>query len=421
MNSNEQTCEMKLKSATQFNSYQPLTPVLAIVEVVAPTLLSNDDELKGPSVEVALVLDTSSSMSNSMDQLNAILRHILKTTPTTIQTSLISFNSFPTVEWTMQQMSNAAKVMLQPKCNLKATGSTNIATALDVALNQLTKNVSSTRMIILLSDGEPTVGPRKAQDILKKVASHPLFGKTQIFCLGLGTAVDVELLTDLALTTQGRFYHLKNEEDMCRALGDCMGSAVSLVAGDVSVVVTPLMEDECHAQGETQFVIGHMYAEDSRNVLVQIPAECDAYRVRLQYINALSGLSANMSRTFQIDRCGNLNPLEDPAVAVQLLRIECQQAIQRAQEAGEIKELENLKEKLLQGPHTQNPMVQYILGHLSNLIGEPRQDNVKNSLCALQVELATQQTTGTMDGYGSNALRRQFSNAYATIADDLDN
>lgn len=424
---------MQLKSATQFSSYPLETPVLAIIEAVAPMgiapMVVDEKGIQG-TVQVAFVFDTSKSMTSVIPQLNDILRFILKTTPSNIETTLISFNSYPTVEWPLTKMSSEAKLMLHSKCNLRAIDSTNIDSALQVAINQLKvgerNNPLASRIIILLSDGAPTIGVLTAKDMLKKYDKYPIFKKIQICTLGLGNEVDTKLLTELAVATKGRFYHLKNEEDMCRALGDCIGSAVSIVAGDVSIIVTPFRDDECHSLDETQFVIGLMYAEDTRSVLVEIPKDCSGYKARMHYVNAATGLPCIISKTFPIDRSGtgNGNGTEHPEVAVQLLRIECQQAITMAQETGEIHELKALYERLRAGPYYERPLIQYIIRQLDKIIQEANASasantntNTRNSLSSFQVTLVTQQTTCTDDSYGTNRLRRQYSHAYTTTTD----
>lgn len=98
---------------------------------------------------------------------------------------------------------------------LNATGGTDIAGALGITIPQFTKaNDTTAKIIIFLTDGEPTSGITDTQGILKLVNDKVSQTDTNItiFCFGIGTGVNPQLLTLLSSQHKGLTEFLANDE-----------------------------------------------------------------------------------------------------------------------------------------------------------------------------------------------------------------
>jgi Ca-activated chloride channel homolog len=106
---------------------------------------------------------------------------------------------------------------------------TMITKGLVMALNRLRRSKSESKIIILLTDGEPTPGdldPRAAVELAKKYNikiytigigseggyfEHPMFGTKRI-----GMPLNTQLLSALANNTGGKFFEAKKTQDLAR-------------------------------------------------------------------------------------------------------------------------------------------------------------------------------------------------------------
>ncbi|CAH1274398.1 ITIH4 [Branchiostoma lanceolatum] len=89
--------------------------------------------------------------------------------------------------------------------NMIATGGTNINDAIIEAsalLDQVLRHDSRASMIVLLTDGQPTIGVTNTNQIIANARDH-LAGNPALFCLGFGYDVSFEFLERLALQNGG--------------------------------------------------------------------------------------------------------------------------------------------------------------------------------------------------------------------------
>lgn len=89
-------------------------------------------------------------------------------------------------------------------------------------------------VIIFITDGQPTVGPRREEDILASV-SRADSGATRIFCFGLGTDVNTHLLDRLAEQTNAASQYVLPDEDLEVKLGDFYTKIKEPVLSNVKV------------------------------------------------------------------------------------------------------------------------------------------------------------------------------------------
>jgi len=95
---------------------------------------------------------------------------------------------------------------------LKAIGGTAIADALNTALKSKPAGEERPFVVIFLTDGLPTVGPRNQEEILAGVRKAA--GNARIFSFGIGNDVNTHLLDQLAESTRAFSQYVLPEEDI---------------------------------------------------------------------------------------------------------------------------------------------------------------------------------------------------------------
>ncbi len=113
------------------------------------------------------------------------------------------------------------------------SGGTRMAKGLLMADRQLASlGPEVVKRVVLLTDGETTDGPI-CRDLGRQLAR----GNTPVLALGVGATYNEELLRDLAATTQGSPYHLRQMEDLRPILDAEVGSLVSATMTDLTVTL----------------------------------------------------------------------------------------------------------------------------------------------------------------------------------------
>ncbi len=99
--------------------------------------------------------------------------------------------------------------------NFQASGNTNISGAFSLAVPQfLSSNDSTANIIIFFTDGQPTAGITDMTQLLAHIHNLILSTETNIFlyCFGIGTDVNVQLLTLMGSQNSGLSEMLGNDE-----------------------------------------------------------------------------------------------------------------------------------------------------------------------------------------------------------------
>lgn len=180
---------------------------------------------------VQLVVDTSGSMSGpKILQAKAAVRAFLASLRPTDCFQVATFahattTFFPTpVPADSEHLAEAmAKVD-----SLTASGGTNLCSALELAFlgpETCPDAKAFVHQLVFVTDGEPTVGVTSPQQILARAREADRHGLA-VFALGVGTAIDVPLLDDLALQHRGARDFVDDEESievkvsaLCRKIG----------------------------------------------------------------------------------------------------------------------------------------------------------------------------------------------------------
>nr|XP_019579846.1 PREDICTED: inter-alpha-trypsin inhibitor heavy chain H4 isoform X2 [Rhinolophus sinicus] len=178
---------------------------------------------------VIFVIDKSGSMQGKkIQQTREALIKILDDLSPKDQFNLVSFSGVAT-QWMPSLMPASAENVEKARSyasDIQARGGTNINSAMLMAVQLLDEAnrkeqlpVGSVSLIILLTDGDPTVGETNPKKIQKNV-QDAIGGQYSLFCLGFGFDVSYAFLEKLALDNGGLARRIYEDSDSAVQLQD---------------------------------------------------------------------------------------------------------------------------------------------------------------------------------------------------------
>jgi len=180
-------------------------------------MLISPGKIDAPAQEkdIVFVLDTSGSMKGEkLAQVKDALRFCLRGLKKGDRFGLITFAT--AVNSLKDALSEVNDAEIQSALKfvdvLEARGGTDINSALVKALEMLPES-KRPRMVVFLTDGEPTIGVTNREDILKNVAEGNK-AKARIFAFGVGGEVNTILLDKIADTQRGTVEYVKPGENI---------------------------------------------------------------------------------------------------------------------------------------------------------------------------------------------------------------
>jgi len=186
-----------------------------------------------------------------------------------------------------------------------ASGSTALFAGVSKGAEELRKNKMPNQVnrVVLLSDGQANVGPQSPQMLGRLGASLSKEGIT-VTTLGLGLGYNEDLMTELALRSDGNHAFIRNSEELAAVFQSEFGDILSVVAQRISVKVhcaegirpVRVLGREADITGQDVTVtMNQLYAKQNKFVLLEVElpegtAENDipVADVKVTYVNALT-------------------------------------------------------------------------------------------------------------------------------------
>jgi Ca-activated chloride channel family protein len=185
--------------------------------------------------DLVLVADTSGSMAGEkMDENKKALSYVVNALNANDRFNIVEFNT--DVERFKTQLVAATpenkKAALTFIKDLEAHGGTNLSDALHNAASILKEASERPAYIVLMTDGEPTVGETSVSSLLKSIPSQR---DIRLFDFGVGYDVNTKLLNKLAEMHHGTSQYIEPQEDMETALSNFYNKIKSPVLTDVKI------------------------------------------------------------------------------------------------------------------------------------------------------------------------------------------
>ena len=179
------------------------------------------DESRVLAKEIVFVMDTSGSMAGAkMEQAKGALAYFLKSLRAEDRFNVVPFATAPEpfFEGPVEATSANLELALAKAQRLRAEGGTNIHESMLMALGErlsLAKPQAAQRvpMVVLLTDGQPTVGEKDPERILAAVRERNA-ERARVFVFGVGNDVNTILLDTLAAQSGGTRDYVAESEDI---------------------------------------------------------------------------------------------------------------------------------------------------------------------------------------------------------------
>ena len=205
---------------------------------VALTGFELGSNIQRPPLNVALVLDQSSSMSGDKIQRakEAAIMAVSKLAANDV-VSIVTYDSTVRVLIPATKVTNKSR-LYDAIQSIRANGSTALFAGTSVGADQVSRYLSRERVnrVVLLSDGMANVGPvspKELGDLGRALAKKGMSVST----IGLGLGYNEDLMTQLANYSDGNHDFVKNSADLARVFDREFGDAMSVVAQDVNIEI----------------------------------------------------------------------------------------------------------------------------------------------------------------------------------------
>ncbi|HEY5927260.1 MAG TPA: VWA domain-containing protein [Kofleriaceae bacterium] len=189
-------------------------------------------------VNLAIVLDRSGSMSgDKIEKAKAAAMMVVDRMQPDDILSVIAFDDRVNVLQPAERVSSRDAIRERISA-LQPGGSTALFAGLTFGLEEIGKNRDPKRVnrIILLSDGQANVGPSSPNELgqLGEVAGRQGIAITTV---GLGLGYNEDLMTQIAMRSDGNHSFAETGNDLARIFNGELGDVLSVVAQDVEVEI----------------------------------------------------------------------------------------------------------------------------------------------------------------------------------------
>lgn len=185
--------------------------------------------------DIVMVADTSGSMQGErMEQNKKALKYFVNALNPTDRFSIIEFNTDvePFKSTLVTATPENKKAALSFIEDLEARGGTNIGDALKTATTMLEQDTPRPGYLLLMTDGEPTVGETSVNGLLKAVEAKR---DIRVFDFGVGYEVNTRLLNKLAEQHHGTSEYVEPGESLETALSSFYEKIKAPVLSNVKI------------------------------------------------------------------------------------------------------------------------------------------------------------------------------------------
>ena len=193
-----------------------------------------------PPLSLAVVVDISGSMAGEKIQfVRDGLQLLIDGMKDGDELAIISYSDSAAVEVEMREVEGRRAELRETVRGLVEGGGTNLDAGLQAGYREVQRSYDSARQnrVILLSDGNPTVGITAADSIIDMSRAYNSDG-IGLTTIGLGSDFNIDLMRNLALQADGNFYFLEDAGAVSEVFDEELSFFVVPIAFDLEVSVT---------------------------------------------------------------------------------------------------------------------------------------------------------------------------------------
>lgn len=311
---------------------------IVMVSLECPQLESDERASRAP-IDLCCVLDKSGSMQGEKLRLvKAAMEFVVTQLKPQDRITIVAFDSQVSTLVSLQPLDDEGKAKtLAAVQKLQAGSCTNLSGGLFEGLTILKNRPQALDVtsVLLFTDGLANEGIKDTSGIVAGIENMlPSLPACAIFSFGFGDDHDSNMLGALSSAAHGLYYHIKEEDGIPRAFGECIGGLLSVAAqnvkvelqvsggGSISKVLSAYRVNEKVAGQTVELQLGDMYSEEKKDLLFRVkhtfacppsPMECGERppmatatlgTVTVNYFNALSMAPVTHSVTVSIPQVG---------------------------------------------------------------------------------------------------------------------
>jgi len=223
--------------------------------------------------DIVLVADTSGSMAgDKIDETKRALKYVINSLSAEDRFGLIQFNT--DVEAFKLHLLPATqdnkKSASQYVDGLEARGGTNISEALQLSKSMLAENAGHPSYLVLMTDGQPTVGETDAAKIIKSISAD---SKVRVFDFGVGYDVNTLFLNKLSEEHHGTSQYVEPNENLETAVSSFYDKIKNPVLTDVNIDIDGVKTKDVYPRevkdifAGTQVMLLGKYSDGGKSVL----------------------------------------------------------------------------------------------------------------------------------------------------------
>jgi Ca-activated chloride channel family protein len=238
------------------------------------------DAANRPSVNVALVLDKSGSMSGAkIAQAKEAAVQAIRRLGTKDLVSIVAYSNQADSIAPAHKAGNVSKLENIIRC-LRAGGGTALYAGVNQGAAELRKNLSKEyfNRIILLSDGLANQGPSSTADLVRLGRAF-VKEDISVSTIGLGGGYNEDLMAGLAKEGQGNLYFAETSSELSGIFDAEIGDTLSVVARNAVIRIEVqgkakpirLIGREGRIEGnEVEIEINHLYGGQEKFALLEV-------------------------------------------------------------------------------------------------------------------------------------------------------
>lgn len=227
--------------------------------------LAPDEEGGRPPANVVLVIDKSGSMQGErIEQAKEAALMAVERLGRDDVLGVVAYSEDAHVLSPASHLRDTAAVRDRIR-HLRANGTTALYAGVSQALRELRpfRDPYAVNRIILLSDGMANVGPSSPRD-LEDLGREAARDGISVTTIGLGLGYNEDLMTRLALASDGNHAFVEHPRDLVEIFNHEFGDVLSAVGGDVEIII------ECPDGFQPMRVLGREAKIDGRKVSLKL-------------------------------------------------------------------------------------------------------------------------------------------------------
>jgi Ca-activated chloride channel family protein len=263
-----------------------------------------DEEAERRPVALAVVLDTSGSMSGEkIEEAKQAVRALVDAMDGRDQIALVTYNSHALIVQNLAEVRSVRRALLNRVNEITAGGGTNIPSGLNQGTTALAGTSSEfTRRVVLISDGLD--GSGASLTTVRNHLSHHADAGVTISSLGVGTDYSEPFLITVSDAGHGNYEFLASTDQLhqflARELEQASSTKVEQIWVDLQLPPGWRVRDTYGVErrgsvGRVRVPFGALYSGEQRSAVITfdvhagVPGQLSAVGVRLQYLNADEG------------------------------------------------------------------------------------------------------------------------------------